>query len=153
VKPDEPWGSLKWWPALAGIGLAVFIALDMSSGSRLAAVLAAAGLVYLGAAALRKPSAAWPLFFGTFLLITANKVRLIAIDATWIFLGLAALFLAYGLLRGAGHQTGGLPLQAIAMAGFGTAAAISLAVGGNVGAWLVAGHWSPQGWIETVSDS
>ncbi|HZO56287.1 MAG TPA: hypothetical protein VFB63_26510, partial [Bryobacteraceae bacterium] len=62
----KQWGSLSWWPALAGIGLAGFIASDMSHGSELAPVLAASGFVYLGAAALRKPSAAWPLFFATF---------------------------------------------------------------------------------------
>jgi len=129
---------LRWWPTLTGIALACFVALDMSSGSELAAVLAASGLVYLGSAALGKPSAAWPLFFGTFIIITITKVSLTNVNATWIFLVLAALWVAYGLLRGAARPIEGLPLQAIAMIGFGTTAAIALIAGKDLGAYLVA---------------
>ena len=111
--------SLQWWPTLAGAGLAAFIALGASSGRELAPILAASGFVYLGAAALQKPSAAWPLFFGTFAVIAVNRVGLAAIDATWVFLLLSVLFVAYGLSRGAVLPTAGLPLQTIAMAGFG----------------------------------
>jgi hypothetical protein len=131
-------GSLSRWPTLAGIGLAGFVALDTSSGSELAPILAASGLVYLGAAAFRKPSAAWPLFFGTFVVITASRIGVATFDATWVFLGLAVLFAGYGLWHGAAHPIDGLPLQAIAMVGFGTAAAIALIVSGDVGAYLVA---------------
>ena len=135
-----PW--LQWWPTLLGIGLAVFIALDMTSGSTLAPVLAASGLVYLGAAALQKPSAAWPLFIATFVVITATTVltrlRVGNPDATWILLGLAALLLLYGLVRGATRPAGGLPLQAIAMVACGAAAAAALIVSGKIGAYLVA---------------
>jgi hypothetical protein len=139
MKPDDQKRNrLQWWPTLAAIVLAGLVALDMPSGSQLAAILAASGLVYLGAAALRKPSSAWPLFLGTFVVVTATKFGLITTDATWVFLGLAALFVGYGVLHGAARPTEGLPLQAIAMAGFGTAAAVALIVGGNVGAFLVA---------------
>jgi hypothetical protein len=131
-------GSLRWWPTLTGTGLAGFIAFDMSNGSKLAAVLAASGLVYLGAAALRKPSAAWPLFFGTFLFITATRIGLTTIDATWLFLAFGALFIGYGLLHGAAQPIEGLPLQTLAMAVFGTAAAVALLVGEAAGAYLVA---------------
>ena len=131
--------ALKWWPTLAAIALAGLIALDMSGGNEFAApVLAASGLVYLGAAAFGRPSTAWPLFFGTFLVITATKFRLITIDATWIFLGFAALFVAYGLLRGTARPMAGLPLQTIAMIAFGTTAAIALIAGEDLGAYLVA---------------
>jgi hypothetical protein len=102
--------TLSWWPALAGMGLAGFVALEMASGSELAPILAASGLVYLGASALRKPSAAWPLFFGTFVVITAAKLGAATSEATWVFLALAALFLGYGLLHGAAHPISGLPL-------------------------------------------
>jgi hypothetical protein len=64
---------LNWWPVLADIGLAGFIALDMPSGGELTAILAASGPVYLGAAVLCKPSAAWPLFFGTFVVDLLRK--------------------------------------------------------------------------------
>ena len=80
--------------------------------------------MYLGAAALKKPSSAWPLFFGTFVVITADRFGVASLDATWILIGLAVLLLGYGLLRGAAHPIDGLPLQAIAMAGFGAVAAI-----------------------------
>jgi hypothetical protein len=132
------WGLLRRWPTMAGVGLAGFIALDTSSGSELAPILAASGLVYLGAAALRKPSAAWPLFFGTVVVITAAKIGVAPFDATWVFLGLAALFVGYGLRHGAAHPIDGLPLQAIAMVGCGAAAAVALIVTGDVGAYVVA---------------
>src|SRR5262245_2719804 len=80
-------GALQWWPTLVGIGLAAFIAFDMSSGSALASVLAASGFVYLGAAALQRPSAAWPLFIVTFVVITAAtvaaRIGLANFNATW----------------------------------------------------------------------
>jgi hypothetical protein len=126
--------ALKWWPTLSAIALAGFIALDMSGANQLAPVLAASGLVYLGAAAFGRPSTAWPLFFGTFIVITAAKFGLTTIDPTWILFGLAALLVAYGLVRGAV----GLPLQTIAIIAFGTTAAIALVVGNDLGAYLVA---------------
>ena len=130
--------SLQWWPTLAGVGLAAFIALSASSGRELASILAASGFVYLGAAALQKPSAAWPLFFGTFVVIAVNRTGLAAIDATWVFLLLAVLLAAYGLSRGAVLPTAGLPLQTIAMAGFGAVAAAALNTAGDAAAYLVA---------------
>jgi hypothetical protein len=95
-------GSLRrWWPTLAAIGLAGLTALGLSNGRESAPILAASGLVYLGAAALRKPSTAWPVFFGTFVIITTTTTRVVAVDfdATWVFLGLAGLFVGYSLLR------------------------------------------------------
>ena len=136
------WNSLQGWPSLVGIGFAIFVALDMfrgrESGSQLAAIVAASALVYLGAAALQKPSAAWPVFFVTVVVIAAAKVGLIDFDATWVLLGLAGLFVGYGLLRGATHPTGGLPLQTIAMVVFGATAAIALFVNEIIGAFVVA---------------
>lgn len=132
------WSSLQWWPTLAAIGLAGFVVFGMSSGNELAPILAASGLVYLGAAALQKPSTAWPLFLVTFVVIYAASAGWTDFDATWILLGLAGLFVGYGLLRGATRPTSGLPLQTIAMIGFGAAAAIALYVNEVVGAYLVA---------------
>ena len=130
---------MKWWPTLAGIALAGFVAFDMTSGSELAPILAASGLVYLGAAALRKPRAAWPLFAGTFVVITVAQIGIVDFDATWVLLAVAVLFAGYGLVKGATHPFDGLPLQAIAMAGIGIAAAIAAIVDGDVAAYLVAG--------------
>lgn len=132
-------GSLRRWPTVAALGLTGYIVLDdLSTGSDLAAVLTASGLVYLGAAALKKPATAWPLFWGAVAVIIATE-QLVADSApTWVLLGLAGLFVGYGLLRGAARPTDGLPLQTVAMIGFGATAAITLIVGGEVGAYLVA---------------
>jgi hypothetical protein len=135
---ETVWSSLRWWAILLAVGMAAFIAIDSSSGKGLAPVLAASGLMYLGAAALRRPASAWPLFLGTFVVITATRFGIVTVDATWILLGLAVLFVAYGLLRGAARPGYGLPLQTIAMMGFGAAAAIAVLVGGDAGAYLVA---------------
>jgi hypothetical protein len=126
------------WPTLAAVALAALTVIGLASGADLAPVLAASGLVYLGAAALRKQTTAWPVFFATFLVITVAKVVPGLPDATWILLGAALLFLVYGLLRGAVRPASGLPFQTFAMAVFGAAAAVALTVGGDVGAYLVA---------------
>lgn len=136
------WASLQWWPALVAIGLAAFVSLDLFNGSEggvdLAPIVAASGLVYLGAAALEKPRAVWPLFLLTFVVITAAKLGLFGFDATWALLALAVVFIGYGLLRGVIRPAGGLPLQTIAMVGFGAAAAIALFLNAVVGAYLIA---------------
>jgi hypothetical protein len=136
--PRKLWSSLQWWPTVAAIALAGFVASDISGGSELAPILAASGLVYLGAAALRKPAMAWPVFLVTFVVITAASAGLTGFDATWALLGLAGLFVAYGLLNGVVRPAGGFPLQTIAMIAFGAAAAIALYVNQVVGAYLVA---------------
>lgn len=134
--------SMQWWPALAGIGFAAFVAFDLFSGEEhggdLAPIVAASGLVYLAAAALEKPSASWLVFFGSVVVITAGKMGFIGVDATWFLLGIAAAFLAYGVVRGTHRSAGGLPLQTIAMVAFGAIAAIALYVNQTAGAYLVA---------------
>jgi hypothetical protein len=145
------WRSLQGWPTLLGVGFAAFVALDMfrgeERGHELASIVAASGLVYLCAAALGKPSTAWPVFFGTIVVITAAKMGLVAFDATWLLLGLAVLFTGYGLLRGATRPAGGLPLQAFAMVAFGAIASIALFINQTVGAYLVAaGLFAHAGW-------
>jgi hypothetical protein len=130
--------SLRWWPALAGVALAAFVAFDTENMQDLAPIVAASGLVYLGAAALKRPSSAWPVFLGTFVVITATELGVADFEATWVFLGLAVAFAGYGLWRGAARPIEGLPLQAVAMFGFGTVAAIALAVDARTGAYLVA---------------
>jgi hypothetical protein len=128
----------RHWPILAGIALAVLTGTDLASGTDLAPVLAASGLIYLGAAALRTQAAAWPLFFGTFVVLAATKVVPGLPDPTWILLGAAVLFLVYGLLRGAARPAYGLPMHATAMAVVATAAAVAVTVAGDVGDYLVA---------------
>jgi hypothetical protein len=135
---DRPRRRLQIWPALAGIALAALVAFDLADGREAAPILAASGLVYLGAAALERRAAAWPLFLVTFIVIAAASAGWLMVDATWALIGLAFLLAAYGLLRGALRPRLGLPLQAIAMVLFGGAAAVALYADPVVGACLVA---------------
>lgn len=136
------WRSLQWWPGVVGLAFAAFVALDIFRGAErggdLAPIVAASGLVYLAAAALEKPSAAWPVFFLSVIVITIAKIGVTGFDATWLLLGLAIFFVSYGVLRGATRPVGGFPLQTIAMAAFGAVAAIALMLHGDLGAYLVA---------------
>jgi hypothetical protein len=132
-------GILRRWPTWAGIGLAVLIGLGLSEGDDLAPALTAMALIYVGAAALRTPSAVWPVFFGAVVvLVVTNAFGASDTAIVMILIGLAVLLFSYGLLSGATGANDGLLRQAIAMVGFGTVAAIALGAGGDVGAYLVA---------------
>jgi hypothetical protein len=126
------------WPTLAGLGFAAVIAFDLLSGVELAPVLAASAAVYLGAAALQRPAAAWPLFVATAVVITVARLLDDRFEPTWVILAGAVALLAYGLLRGAGRPGHGLPLQTAGLVGFGAAAAAALMITAAFGAWLVA---------------
>jgi hypothetical protein len=117
--------------------LAALTAYGLASGTELAPILAASGLVYLGAAALGRPATAWAVFFGIFVVIAAAEVTA-DIDATWVLLAAAVPLAAYGLLRGGWQPAEVLPLQTIAMVAFGGAAAVALAVDETAGSYLVA---------------
>ena len=130
--------ALRRWPTVVGIAFAAFVAWGLTAGAELAPILTASGLVYLGSAALQRRGAAWPVFALTFVVIGAAGFTPYEDAATWVLVGLAVLFAAYGLLRGAARPAEGLPLQAIGMAVFGAAAAVTLLVGGDFGAYLVA---------------
>ena len=126
------------WPTLAGLGFAALIGVDLTSGVEMAPVLAASAAVYLGAAALQRPAAAWPLFFATVVVITVATLLGDRLEPTWLILAGAAALLVYGLLRGAGRPGHGLPLQTAALLGFGAAAGAALLITPALGAYLVA---------------
>jgi hypothetical protein len=130
--------SLRRWPTWVGIGVAALVAIGLSDGVDLAAALPAAAIVYLGAAALAKPSAAWPLLLGVVLVIFATDAFWGDGDATWVFLGLGVPLLGYGLLSEARRASNSLILQAFGMVGFGAVAAIALRISEDAGAYLVA---------------
>jgi hypothetical protein len=138
------------WPTLAGLGFAALIAFDLTSGVDLAPVLAASAAVYLGAAALRRPAAAWPLFFATAAVITVARLLDDRFEPTWVILAGGVALLVYGLLRGAGRPGYGLPLQTVALLGFGAAAGAALMINPELGAALVAagllGHATWDAW-------
>jgi hypothetical protein len=126
------------WPTLAGLGFAALIAFGLVSGVELAPVLAASAAVYLGAAALQRPAAAWPLFLATGVVITVARLFDGRVEPTWVILAGAVALLLYGLLRGAGRPGYGLPLQTAALLGFGVAAGAALLINPEPGAYLVA---------------
>jgi hypothetical protein len=128
-------GIRRWWPAAAGVAMAGFAGFDIADdgGVGLAPVLAASAVIYLGAAALGRRGASWPLFLGAFAVLAVAGEA-----ATWVLVGVAVLLAGYGLLRGAVRPAGGLPLQALAMAGFGAVALVALQVSPELGSYLVA---------------
>lgn len=126
------------WPALAGIAFAAVVTFDLARGVDLAPTLAASAVVYIGAAALRKQAAAWPMFFATVVVITVARLLDARLDATWVILGGGVVLAGYGLLRGAIRPTYGLPLQSVALLAFGAAAAAALYVNPDLGGYLVA---------------
>lgn len=127
----------RYLPAAFGVAFAGFNIVGLAEGADLAPLLAASGFVYLGAAALRRPGMAWPMFWLTFVVIGISRV-LGGPDSVWVILGLAALFGLYGLVRGAARDPEGLPRQAIAMVAVGAAAGVTIVVGGDLGGYLVA---------------
>jgi len=128
----------RHWPALVGVGFAALVAFDLTAGADLAPVLAASAVVYIGAAALQNPRAAWPIFFVTVVIITVARLVDGRLNATWAFLGLGLGLLVYGLLTRAWQPPFGLPLQTVGLLVFGAAAAIALAISPDLGAYLVA---------------
>ncbi|WP_336207536.1 hypothetical protein [Nonomuraea sp. LPB2021202275-12-8] len=129
---------LRRWPTLAGLAFAALTAFDLAGGVELATVLAASAVVYLGTAALGRPGAAWPMFFATFAIIAVAKLVDDRFEPTWAVLGAGILLLVYGLLRGAIRPRHGLPLQTIALLGFGAAATLALFINPALGGYLVA---------------
>jgi hypothetical protein len=134
----EPWRTVQWWPSLAGIAFAVFVVWRMEDGADLAPILVASGLCYLGAAALNKPGAAWPLFLLTFIVVAPVSAGVAAFDPSWVLLAISAAFFVYGLIRGVTRPFSGLPLQAIALLALGAMALIAAVIDETVGALLVA---------------
>jgi hypothetical protein len=127
--------TLRWlahrWPTAAGIALAAFVAFGAVGHGDVAPVVTASGFVYLGAAALRRRTAAWPMFVVGFVLITIG-FSVPGLDASWSswwMLGVAAGLVAYGLTRGALRPTWGVPLQAGAMVLLAAAAITAVSAG------------------------
>ena len=143
------------WPTLVGLGFAALVALDLVSGVELAPVLAASAAVYLGAAALQRPAAAWPLFFATAVVITAARLADDRLEPTWVILAGAVALGIYGLLRGAARPGYGLPLQTLALLGFGAAAGTALVVNRSSAPtwWPPASSATPPGTPTTTAST
>lgn len=139
TQPSSPLRvALQRWPILVGLGFAAFVAVSLDSGVELSKVLAGSAVVYLGAAALERRGAAWPVFGATFVIIGAASFVDFGFDPAWAVLALGILLLVYGLVRGAIRPAAGLPLQTLALLGYAGAAVIALFVSPVVGSYLVA---------------
>src|SRR5215207_4303915 len=76
----------RYLPAVFGVVFAGLNIVGLAEGADLAPLLAASGFVYLGAAALRRPGTAWPMFWLAFVVIAISKV-LGGPDSVWVLLG------------------------------------------------------------------
>ncbi|MFF0339997.1 hypothetical protein [Kribbella sp. NPDC004875] len=133
----RPW-ILRRWPAAAGLVMAAFTSVGLVSGADVAAVVTASGFVYLGAAALRRRGAAWPVFAISFVLVGIGS-QVETVNASWLMLAPAAVLAAYGVIRGALRPAWGLPLQSAAMIVLAAAALAALEVNRTAAGLLVAG--------------
>jgi len=132
---------------VVGLLFAALVGFDLSAGVELAKVLAASAVLYIGAAALKRPAAAWPMLFVTFAVLITVEAFDAGFDATWPVLCFGVLLSLYGLARGALRPAAGLPLQTWALLGFGTVAALALSAAPSVGSYLVAiGLLGHAGW-------
>jgi hypothetical protein len=139
TRSDTVQGALRLrWPTILGIATAVAVTLNLSDGADLAPALAAMAVIYLAAAAVRRPSAAWPLFIGALTVILAIEALVGDRAATWAFIGLAVPLMAYTVSSRTTRADRTLRSQAIAVIGFGVVAAIALRPSDDVGAYLVA---------------
>lgn len=134
---------LDRWPAAVGIAFAVFVA---AAGGTTAPVLVAAGFVYIGAAAVGRRSAAWPMFGVTFVLIGAGRF-VPGVDPVTLMLAAGLLLAVAGFVLGRGRPGHGLPLQLAALLAIGAIAYLASTVSPQVAAVIVAvGLLAHAGW-------
>ncbi|MEU2200654.1 hypothetical protein [Isoptericola sp. NPDC019482] len=124
------------WPAALGVLVAVATMFGLADARDVAPVLAASGLVYLAAAALGRPGAAWLAFGVTFVLIGVTKV--VDLDPTPWMIGLAVVLAVVGLAAGRTRPPWSLPLQAAAMLVLGAAALVAVRLDVTAGGLVVA---------------
>lgn len=137
------------WPAFAGAAAALLTVLPilrLGSLTDVAAVVIASAFMYLGAAALGLRWSAWPIFGVSFVLITIGFF-VPAFDPSWTMIAIAVVLIVYGLLRGRGKPTHGLPLQIAALVILGTLGLIAATLQPQVAAVLIAaGLLAHAGW-------
>ncbi|SKC66705.1 hypothetical protein [Krasilnikoviella flava] len=124
------------WPAALGVLVAAGTMIGLADARDVAPVLAASGFVYLVAAALGRPGAAWPAFGVTFVLIGVAKVT--DLDPTVWLLALALVLAVVGLARGRARPAWSLPLQAAAMLVLAAAALVAVRADATAGGLVVA---------------
>jgi len=141
--PDRPLRRRRagdWWPIVWPTALAVLVAsataYRLADGREVAPVVAASGLVYLGAAATHRRWVAWVAFGVAFALITLDKFA--GLDALPWLLALAGVLVIVGPTASRTHPWWALPLQTAAMLVLGAMAVLALRLDPTVGGLLVA---------------
>jgi hypothetical protein len=124
------------WPTALGILVAAGSVLGLSDGRDVASVVAASGFVYLAAAALGRPGAAWPAFGLTFVLVGLGMSVSGFDPVPWLIAG-AVVLVVIGLAPQRWRPVWSLPTQAAAMLVLGATAVIALRVDATAGGVLV----------------
>lgn len=127
----------RCWPAAAGLALALGTRIGISDAGTVAPIVTASGFVYLGAAALGRRGAAWPVFGVSFVLVGIGRA-FPGFDPSWWMLGLARVLAVVGVVRGGLRSPSGLPLQTAAMLVLGAVALVAVEVS-RQGAGLLVG--------------
>ncbi|MFD4959422.1 hypothetical protein [Microbacterium sp. NPDC058389] len=123
------------WPVVLGVLVAAATVYQMGDGRDVAPVVAASGLVYLAAAATRRPWMAWFAFGLTLPLITIDKFTGFA-ATPWILALALGLFIV-GLATKSTKPRYGMPLQAVVMLVLGATAVAAILLTPTAGALLV----------------
>jgi hypothetical protein len=135
---------LRRWPTLLALGLTV-LTWDGPGGERgLAEALLLLPLLYLVVAGLERPRASWPILvvgIGVFVALRATDV----VAPTWIFGGIAAAALLWGVVSGALWRSSLFQLQAVGMVAFGGLAVAGLYAEPDVARVLVGVGWLLHG--------
>lgn len=127
---------LHRWPTALGVLVAAGTVFGLNDGRDVASVVAASGFVYLAAAALGKPGAAWPAFGLTFVLVGLG-IGVSGFDPVPWMLARAAVLFMIGLATRRWRPVWSLPTQAAAMLVLGATAVIALRVNETAGGVLV----------------
>ena len=129
--------GLRWWPSAVGLLIGIGAGLD-TNGVDAAWVVTVAALVYVGAAATGSGMAAWWWFLGAIPVIAVGEVFDTPAVLNWVFIGIAALAVVWGIARGRWSDPGGLSLQSLAMVVFAAVTLVAFVVDPTVGGLLVA---------------
>jgi hypothetical protein len=131
---------LRRWPTALALGLGALTVADLTVDESLvdgiSALLTVMVLVYVGAAALGRRRAAWPiLLLGLPVLFLPSDT---GATATYVLLAATALFAAYGAIRARRRDPHGLPLQTLAAIAVAGLALVAIAVDPTTGARFLA---------------
>jgi len=137
------------WPTALAIGSAALIGGGGPDQiSTLGELLLLLGLVYLLAAKVRRPGAAWPVLVASVAAITA--LRLLGMPLAAGFAGVGLGVLVWGAVDGQLREPGMFRVEAAGMLGFGVLALVALAVEPDLARYLVAAGWFAHGLWDLV---